>query len=83
MAYVRNTGSTTWYALPYNLSGNTLNIADYGVGYVDIQSNFNSGGLDFRIVVVAGSSVTILAAHPHINLNNYSEVAAAYNLPAN
>jgi len=54
VVYVRNTGTTPWYSLPYNLSGNTLTVADYGVGYVDIQANFTSGGIDFRVVVIPG-----------------------------
>ena len=83
LVYVRSTGTSIWYALPYSGSGNTtLTMADYGVGYVDVQANFSSSALDFRVVVIAGSSVTVLAArHPGINFSNYSQVAAAFNLP--
>jgi len=84
LVYVRNTGSTAWYSLPYSLSGNTLTVADYGVGYVDVQANFTSGGLDFRVVVVSGASVTVLAVkYPGINFNNYKQVAAAFHLGVN
>lgn len=79
LVYFRLTGATTsWNALPYSESGNTLNLQTYGVGYVDLKSNFTSSGLDIRVVVVPGTSLTTLMAHnPGLNLNNYDQVAKA------
>ena len=82
LAYFRTTGSTgSWYALPYSESGRTIVLSDYGLGYVDIKANFGQSGLDFRIVVIPGTSLTTLAIrHPDLNLSNYAAVAAAFNL---
>ncbi len=84
IVYTRATGSSNWYALPYSLSGNTISMADYGVGFVNVQANFNSSSVDFRVVVMTGASVTQLAlTHPNLNINDYSQVAAALGLPTN
>ncbi len=81
LVYVRNTGTATWYALPYNEAGNTLNIADFGVGYVNVKANFATTGLDFRVVVIAGTSLTtIMVAHPGVNIYNYTQLATALHL---
>ena len=83
LVYFRNTGTTaSWNALPYSQAGDTLTIDDYGVGYVDLKANFNASGLDFRIVVIAGGSLTtILVSHPGVNIFNYSQLASAFHLP--
>lgn len=82
LVYFRNTGTTTaWFSLPYSESGNTLNISTYGVGYVDLKSNFTSTGLDIRVVIIPGTSLTNLMLHnPGLNLNNFSQVAAAIGI---
>jgi hypothetical protein len=83
LVYVRNTGTTSaWYALPYSLAGNTIDLSDFGVGYVDLQANFTlANAFDFRVVVISGSGLTQLnVAHPGINLRNYNEVAKALHL---
>ena len=55
-----------------------------GVGYVDIKSSVSETGLDFRIVVIAGTSITGLQlTHPGINVNNYNQVASSLRLKAN
>jgi hypothetical protein len=82
LVYFRNTGTTTsWNPLPYSESGNTLNLQSYGVGYVDLKSNFTSSGLDIRVVIIPGTSLTTLMAHnPGLNLNNYDQVAKAIGI---
>lgn len=83
LVYVRNTGSSGgWYSLPYSVSGNEIDLLDFGVGFVNLQANFTqANAFDFRVVVVSGSGLTQLnVAHPGINLKNYSEVSRALNL---
>ncbi len=82
LAYFRNTGTTTsWNALPYAEAGNTLTIASYGVGYIDLKANFLGSGLDFRFVIIPGTSLTnMMAKNPGLNLNNFSQVQAALNI---
>jgi hypothetical protein len=84
MVYVRNTGTTLgWYPLPYSESGNTISLSDFVVGAIDLKANFTqTNAFDFRIVVISGTGLTqINVANPHLNFNNYSEVAAALHLP--
>jgi hypothetical protein len=83
MVYVRNTGTTTgWYPLPYSQGSSTISLYDFKVGQVDLQANYGqAAGLDFRIIVISGTAVTQLNfANPHLNFNNYDQVAAALNL---
>ncbi|NOW94778.1 collagen-like protein [Mucilaginibacter sp. SG564] len=82
LAYFRTTGSTgAYYALPYSEAGRTITLSDFGVGYVNIKANFSQTGLDFKIVVIPGGSVTTLQiAHPNINFKNYSEVATVLHI---
>jgi len=82
LAYFRTTGSTgAYYALPYSEAGRTITLSDFGVGYVNIKANFSQTGLDFKIVVIPGGSVTTLQiAHPGINFKNYSEVATVLHI---
>ena len=82
LAYFRTTGSNTgYYALPYSEAGRTITLSDFGVGYVNIKANFSQTGLDFKIVIFPGSSLTTLQVkHPGINLKNYNEVATALHI---
>lgn len=82
LAYFRTTGSTgAYYALPYSEAGRTITLSDFGVGYVNIKANFSQTGLDFKIVVIPGGSVTTLQlAHPNINFKNYNEVATVLHI---
>jgi hypothetical protein len=82
LIYLRPTGTTdSWYSLPYSDSGTTITISDYGVGYVDLKSSVSETGLDFRVVVIAGTSLTTLSLqHPGINVNDYGQLASALRL---
>jgi hypothetical protein len=83
LVYLRNTGSTSgWFALPYTEASHTIDFNDYGVGYIDIKANFTQGsGIDFRVVVIPGTSVTQLnVINPNLNIKNFSEVARALHL---
>ncbi|MDP9081401.1 MAG: hypothetical protein M3O71_28650 [Bacteroidota bacterium] len=83
LVYLRNTGSSTgWFAIPYAEAGHTIDFNDYGVGYIDLKANFTqAAGIDFRVVVIPGTSVTVLnATNPNLNIRNFSEVAKALHL---
>jgi hypothetical protein len=82
LMYFRITGSNSgFFAMPYAEAGQTLALSSYGVGYVSVKSNFTASGLDFRVVIIQGTSLTTFgAAHPDVNLRNYSQVASALHL---
>jgi hypothetical protein len=82
LVYFRNTGATTsWNPLPYSESGNMLNLQAFGVGYIDLKSNFTSSGLDIRVVIIPGTMLTtLMARNPGLNLNNYDQVAKAIGI---
>ena len=82
LMFFRITGSNSgFFAMPYAEAGQTLALSSYGVGYVSVKSNFTASGLDFRVVIIQGTSLTTFgAAHPNVNLRNYSEVASALHL---
>jgi hypothetical protein len=81
LVYFRTTGSTIWYALPYAEDDRTLKLTDFGVGFIDVKANFTSSGLDFRVVLIAGTSLTGLqAGHPGLDIKNYNAVASALNI---
>ena len=82
LLYFRNSSLTNnWFATPYNELTNTLSLAAYGVGYIDVKSNFAASGLDFRVVVLAGTNLTtLMVSHPGINIYNYNQLANALNL---
>ena len=82
LVYFRSTGSTTgFYALPYTENDRSVSLSSYGVGYINIKTNFNGAGLDFKVVVITGTSFTNLSTtHPGLNLKNYKEVASALHL---
>ena len=81
LVYFRSTGTTAWYPLPYTEDDRTIKFSSYDVGYVNIKANFNSTGLDFRIIVIEGTSLTGLSvAHPGLNLRDFKQVAATLNI---
>jgi hypothetical protein len=81
LVYFRTTGLTIWYALPYTEDDRTLKLTDYGVGFIDVRANFSSGGLDFRVIVIAGTSLSNLqAGHPGLDLKNYNQVVSALHI---
>jgi hypothetical protein len=49
---------------------------------MDLKANFTqTSGIDFRVVVLPGTAITVLnATNPHLNVKNFSEVAAALHL---
>jgi hypothetical protein len=83
LVYLRNTGTTgTWYAIPYSEAGNTIDISDFGVGYIDLKANFTlANAFDFRVVVISGSGITTLnVTNPHLNFRNFGQVAQALHI---
>ena len=78
LVYFRSAGSTSsYYALPYNSSGVSISVADYGVGYVNINSSITESDLDIRVVVVSGSSLTTLS---RINTGSYAQLSSVLHL---
>jgi hypothetical protein len=82
LVYFSNTGTSgPWYALPYNNGGTTITMVNYGVGTVSVTSTTLQTNLYFRVVVIPGTSVTLLnVANPGLNYRNYSQVAAALHI---
>jgi len=82
LVYVRTSGTTTWFPLPFSEAGSTLTLDNYGLGYIELKANFTANkSLDFRVVLIAGSSLTVLMiTHPGINIYNYPQLAAALHL---
>jgi hypothetical protein len=82
LVYFRVTGSGSgYYALPYNEADRSLSVSNFGVGYVDIKANFTASGLDFRVVVIKGTSITTLSlTHPGLNVRNFNQVASTFRL---
>lgn len=75
LVYFRSTGTNAWYALPYQEDDRILRLADYNVGYIEVKANFNSSGLDFKVVIIPGTSLTTLSvSHPGLDLRNYNQV---------
>jgi hypothetical protein len=81
LVYLRVTGTTSFYSLPFIRITNAIYQSDVGLGFVNIIANFNSPGYDFKVVVIPGGSVTTLqVTHPGLNFKNYNDVASALNL---
>lgn len=81
LVYVRNTSTTSWFALPFNEAGTTISLAAFRVGFIDIKSSVAASGLDFRVVVLAGTNLTtLMVAHPGVNINNYDQLAKVLNI---
>src|SRR6202012_1589537 len=58
LVYFRDTNSTgPWYSLPYEQPGVTISLLDFGVGYIDINSNVNETGVDIRVVIIPAATV--------------------------
>ena len=82
LVYFRVTGSgNVYYALPYSENDRALSVSNFGVGYVDVKANFTASGLDFRVVVIKGTSITTLSfTHPGLNVRNFNQVASTFRL---
>ena len=82
LVYFRVSGTNTgYYALPYSEADRTLTVSNYGVGHVDIKANFTGSDLDFRVVVISGTSLSTLSVtHPGLNVRNFSQVASTFRL---
>ena len=82
LVYFRVSGSNTgYYALPYNELDRSISVSNFGVGYVDIKANFTGSGLDFKVVIISGTSLSKLSfTHPGLNTRNFNQVASAFKL---
>ncbi|HAL80833.1 MAG TPA: hypothetical protein DCO83_00230 [Mucilaginibacter sp.] len=82
IVYFSNTGTTgPWYSLPFTNGGVTISMVSFGVGAVTLTSTTQQTGLDFRVVVIPGTSVTKLnVTNPNLNFRNFTAVANALHL---
>ncbi len=82
LVYFRVSGTNTgYYALPYSETDRSLTVSNYGVGYVDIKANFTGSDLDFRVVVISGTSLSTLSVtHPGLNVRNFNQMASTFRL---
>jgi hypothetical protein len=82
LAYYGTSTSGPWYPLPFNNGiGFTVATTSISVGQILVTSSQTASGSYFKIVVIPGTGVTYLnVANPHLNFNNYNQVAAALHL---
>ncbi len=81
LVYFQINGDNSWYALPYSEVDRQLTVANYGTGFVNIKSNFTAGGLNFKVVVVTGTTaVKLQTVYPGLNLLNAANAARYLNL---
>ena len=81
LVYFRDTNTTgPWYSLPYEQPGVTISLLDFGVGYIDIDSNVNETGVDIRVVIIPAATVNSIVMRG-IDVTSYTNVASAYHLP--
>lgn len=78
LGFMRSTGSgNAWFTMPFQEDDRRTSLAYFTTGMVFVKSNYNSSGIDFRFVVVPGSSVSKLAG---INTRNFEAVKAALRI---
>jgi hypothetical protein len=82
LVYITPTGNTTgYYELPYTEAGANIGVGYFSVGQVNITTSQKETGIDFRFVIIAGTSLTGLQlTHPGVNLNDYNSVKSALHL---
>jgi hypothetical protein len=80
--YFRPNGQTgVWYPLPYNNGGVQITLTAVSLGKVTVAASPTQNNLDFKIVIIPGTSLTNLnVTNPNLNFRNYSQVARALNL---
>lgn len=81
LGYIRISGESIWYALPYIEGNETINIFSIAEETVNITSTIDTQNVDIRIVVVEGMSNTNMRLkNPSVNFGNFSEVKEFFNL---
>ncbi len=89
ISYFRDSGASTWFALPLSLSGFEVFIQSIQLGTITIRANYNASNIDFRFVLIEASNKSagltkqgvfneLKAAG--IDVNNYNEVMDYYGL---
>lgn len=87
IGYLRNTGESTWFALPLSFSGFEVYIQSLQLGSITIRANYVGNQTDFRFVLIeasdksAGKSNIINnLKNSGIDINDYNQVVAYYGL---
>ena len=86
IGYLRNSGESTWFALPLSFGGFELFIQSIQLGSVTIRSNYVGNGTDFRFVLIEAnksannSSVFTDLKEAGVDINNFNEVMDYYGL---
>jgi len=87
IGYLRNSGESTWFALPLSFSGFELFIQSIQLGSITIRANYVGNGTDFRFVLIestnksaGNSSVYSELKAKGIDINNFNEVMDYYGL---
>lgn len=84
--YLRNSGESTWFALPLSFGGFELFIQSIQLGSVTIRANYVGNGTDFRFVLIEASNSTNNSSvftdlkRAGIDINNFNEVMDYYGL---
>lgn len=81
LVYMSTSSSGPWYPLPYTQGGTTISLVNYSLGQISLIASTNQTGIYLKVVVIPGNSLTQLStANPHLNYNNYNQVASALRL---
>jgi hypothetical protein len=81
LVYMGTSSSGPWYPLPYTQGGTTISLLSYNVGTITVIASTNQTNIYLKVVVIPGNSLTQLnVANPHLNYNNYNQVASALRL---
>lgn len=91
LAYMKPSGTTTYYALPFTFGKNEVSIYTVKVGEITLRANYDSKtAVDFKFVIIGGKTANaskntkngILSdlEKKGIAINNYDQIAQFYNL---
>lgn len=87
IGYLRNSGESTWFALPLSFGGFELFIQSIQLGSITIRANYVGNVTDFRFVLIestnksaSSSSVYSELKTAGVDINNFNEVMDYYGL---
>ena len=87
IGYLRNSGESTWFALPLSFSGFELFIQSIQLGSITIRANYIGNGTDFRFVLIESTNISADNSSVYgnlkaagIDINNFKEVMDYYGL---
>jgi len=90
IGYLRNSGASTWFALPLSFSGFEVFIQSMQLGTITLRANYNGNDVDLRFVFIESTnksaaklskqSVLDKLKAAEVDINNYNEVMDYYGL---